>query len=981
MANPLSVEKYRADVAAYASEQPLYQTLARVLERVLKRAAEDLGLEAIVQVRAKELASFAEKTIRKQARYPDPLNMMTDLCGARVITESTNEIPLVCDFIRKHFEIDEANSEDAAARLGVSEFGYRSVHFIVSLKREEFHEDIDAVVAGDPDARSTADRLFARRSAEDCVGKPFGPGPRYKAEIQVRSLLQHAWASLYHDRVYKNDFAVPEHLRRELSRIAATLEESDEDFSRAIETVDGYHQYYGAYLPRERLGEELGKQQRVRELDPENLKLALRAARLAVCLERWEDVDEALAGFVRSWEGAAVRQGDSETTRGQALDQLLANLAAAQTSSERRRARDALGIWQDGRAANLLLDYGTAQWRLGRKALARTCLNRAIGLDLGSADALIVFADTYDEDRDFDEARRCYALAFEVSPGEPRALRGFLQLTAEEGRNLDFVEPMRPTLRDVVERCRERARLGIYLPWAYYDIGFFSLLLGESYKGLEAYALAVELSHSERPIEGALQRARRLDDALHRTVHEEWSWLERFLLIARYVKLEQLARDTARLVAEQETALSEVERALSAEVSKATGTQSADKVQALNGKADMARADLERLSSEATRLREKAAEAYEQLIGRASSKACPELAGKVVIVAGGCADEEERRMTEYEPLLRGAFSDYAGAIFSGGTRSGISRLVGDLPDSSRGPILKVACLPESLPSIHDKHPAYTWYLHKGQGFSPRGAIQVWADILSAGIEPSAVRVLGINGGRYAGLEYRLALVMGAKVGVLRGSGRAADAIMEDLDWKDHPNLIELPYDPQTVKIFVAGFSSAGVLTDVEREEAASRQHERNVEQRRRQSFRDDRPENQPWERLRADLKDSIRERVDFIVEQLGAFGMRVVRQDALSPETPVVQDFDPGQVETMAEMEHGRWSVHKLVNGWRWGANKDDKLRTHPDLIPWSLLSEEDRDKDRNFARQIPGVLREQRYAIVRSEQLAQKDPGPLCDS
>jgi len=72
MADPRSVEKYRTDVAAYASERPLYQTLARVLERVLQRAVDNLGLEAIVQVRTKQLASFAEKTIRKQALYPDP---------------------------------------------------------------------------------------------------------------------------------------------------------------------------------------------------------------------------------------------------------------------------------------------------------------------------------------------------------------------------------------------------------------------------------------------------------------------------------------------------------------------------------------------------------------------------------------------------------------------------------------------------------------------------------------------------------------------------------------------------------------------------------------------------------------------------------------------------------------------------------------------------------------------------------------------
>jgi hypothetical protein len=45
-------------------------------------------------------------------------------------------------------------------------------------------------------------------------------------------------------------------------------------------------------------------------------------------------------------------------------------------------------------------------------------------------------------------------------------------------------------------------------------------------------------------------------------------------------------------------------------------------------------------------------------------------------------------------------------------------------------------------------------------------------------------------------------------------------------------------------------------------------------------------------------------------------------------------------------------------------------MRTHPDLIPWSILPEDDRDKDRNYARQIPAVLKEQGYAIVPTRPL-----------
>jgi len=241
-------------VAAYASERPLYQTLARVLERVLQRAVDNLGLEAIVQVRTKQPASFAEKTIRKQALYPDPLNMMTDLCGARVITESTNEIPLVCDFIRKHFETDEANSEDAAGRLGVSDFGYRSVHFSVSLKPGELQEDIDAVIRDDPVARSTLDRLFARRSAADCVGKPYGPGPRYKAEILVRSLLQHAWARIGNPSVPRLERRERYHRKSVRARLFAGPQGGAAGKARRSRRARGLGRAWISALPMRRAG-------------------------------------------------------------------------------------------------------------------------------------------------------------------------------------------------------------------------------------------------------------------------------------------------------------------------------------------------------------------------------------------------------------------------------------------------------------------------------------------------------------------------------------------------------------------------------------------------------------------------------------------------------------------------------------------------------------------------------------------------------
>ncbi len=101
--NTPDLAKYQAAVEAYAAVRDHYRILDAIVERVLKRATSELGVEAIIQVRAKALASFAEKTLRKQMHYTDPLSLMTDLCGARVITESTNDVAPVCAFIRRHF--------------------------------------------------------------------------------------------------------------------------------------------------------------------------------------------------------------------------------------------------------------------------------------------------------------------------------------------------------------------------------------------------------------------------------------------------------------------------------------------------------------------------------------------------------------------------------------------------------------------------------------------------------------------------------------------------------------------------------------------------------------------------------------------------------------------------------------------------------------------------------------------------------------
>jgi putative GTP pyrophosphokinase len=180
-----------AQIEAYRQVYPRYAQTAVVLQQVLEKAVKQAAPLAIIQTRPKTIPSFAEKAIRKKkvGRYSDPLVRMTDLCGGRVITQTLAEVRAVCDFIDKHFVIDAENSVDVSQRLKPSEFGYRSVHYIVQFKREVFPtKEIPLEIP---------EELY-----------PDASNPM-KAEIQVRTVLEHAWAGFAHDRVYKGALPFP----------------------------------------------------------------------------------------------------------------------------------------------------------------------------------------------------------------------------------------------------------------------------------------------------------------------------------------------------------------------------------------------------------------------------------------------------------------------------------------------------------------------------------------------------------------------------------------------------------------------------------------------------------------------------------------------------------------------------------------------------------------------------------------------------
>ncbi|MDR3719724.1 MAG: RyR domain-containing protein [Bryobacteraceae bacterium] len=415
-------EWHRRQVTAFAAVRPVFETYANTLHGLLQQACRTLAPMAIVQARAKTLPSFAEKAIRKRAKYSDPLHQLTDLCGARVITETQAEVDRVCDFIRRSFIVDEANSDDKRNLLGASEFGYLSVHFIVQMPSEVAGVMIPSEIGG------------------------------WKAEIQVRTLLQHAWASIAHDRLYKNEFVAPQSVTRDMNRLAAVLEGTDHAFGQMLEQLDRYAAHIGAHLKRDRLEQEIETLRLLldQETDPElKTQLALRLARICRGAGLWLASAGVLEQFAAAGDGAALRES------GHALCRL------HRSEPESR------------------------EYQLGLARLKAAVEKRP---DDGECHAQCAWAYAA-----VDEARARYHAerAYRLRPSDPYNLSCHLEhevLQSGDGLQLSLLGP---ALRAGAATCRAHAEAGIEVPWAHFVLARLNALTGEEGQAMDAATRAV----------------------------------------------------------------------------------------------------------------------------------------------------------------------------------------------------------------------------------------------------------------------------------------------------------------------------------------------------------------------------------------------------------------------------------------------------------------------------------------------------------
>ncbi len=70
--------------------------------------------------------------------------------------------------------------------------------------------------------------------------------------------------------------------------------------------------------------------------------------------------------------------------------------------------------------------------------------------------------------------------------------------------------------------------------------------------------------------------------------------------------------------------------------------------------------------------------------------------------------------------------------------------------------------------------------------------------------------------------------------------------------------------------------------------------------------------------------------------------------------------------EAIAENAHDVWAVARMNEGWRYGEQRDDIKRYHPDLIPYSALSDSEKEYDRLMAINTIKLVKKLGYEIKK---------------
>ncbi|RPK29530.1 GTP pyrophosphokinase [Paenibacillus xylanexedens] len=191
-------------VVEYLKVQPLYEEYSFVIKQILHNCLVEKSIYFhSIEARSKSFQSFGDKAAKaslenpNNPKYQDPLKEITDLAGIRIITFFQKTVAEVDEIIRNEFNVIERSDK---SELLDEKLGYQNIHYLINFKPNR-------------------SKLNEYTRFNELI-----------AEIQVRTIMQHAWAEIEHDIQYKSEVAIPKSIKRRFTDLAGLLEIADREF-------------------------------------------------------------------------------------------------------------------------------------------------------------------------------------------------------------------------------------------------------------------------------------------------------------------------------------------------------------------------------------------------------------------------------------------------------------------------------------------------------------------------------------------------------------------------------------------------------------------------------------------------------------------------------------------------------------------------------------------------------------------------------
>lgn len=173
----------------YSKFKDKYSRFAKSIAHLLEQLLDSSGIKfQHVAFRGKGIDKLKEKYIRQPELIDKPLEEIYDLAGSRVIFYLEEQIVLFVEVLKREFEIIDL-------KIRQDPTGYNAAHIIIKLN----------------DRRS---KLVEYSEFSDLI-----------CEIQLTTVLFHAWSEINHDIIYKNDAETKKFSEKDMGFIEEKLKE------------------------------------------------------------------------------------------------------------------------------------------------------------------------------------------------------------------------------------------------------------------------------------------------------------------------------------------------------------------------------------------------------------------------------------------------------------------------------------------------------------------------------------------------------------------------------------------------------------------------------------------------------------------------------------------------------------------------------------------------------------------------------------